>query len=84
MNADHFKALDLLKEGKWHEAHVMIQNHTDRLSCLIHGYLHKKEGDLDNAQYWYNRAGENLPDNSLDEELARLYALTKSVDEQRK
>ena len=71
----HIEALDLSRSGNWQEAHKLIQPHSDKLACLIHGYLHRIEGDLGNAQYWYNRANETIPDNSLEQELERLYAL---------
>lgn len=73
MTVDHLKALELTKEGKWDEAHGLIQGHSDRLSCLIHGYLHRVEGDLSNARYWYRRADETMLDNTLEEEWERLY-----------
>ncbi len=41
------------------------------LACLLHGYLHRVEGDSANAAYWYRRADTEMPDNSLDEEFAR-------------
>ncbi|WP_024461644.1 hypothetical protein [Marinimicrobium sp. LS-A18] len=66
------KALELAREGDWHGAHDLVQAQDDPLSCLIHGYLHREEGDLGNAGYWYRRAGETLPDNTLDEEWQRL------------
>jgi hypothetical protein len=44
---------------------------------LIHAYLHRVEGDLSNAAYWYRQAGETMPDNELDEELARLTGLAR-------
>ena len=31
----------------------------------MHAYLHRKEGDLDNARYWYQRAGRAVPTSSL-------------------
>ena len=34
----------------------------------MHAYLHRKEGDLSNAGYWYRRAGKARPDASLDAE----------------
>lgn len=73
MARDHIKALDLSKAGKWDEAHRLVQGHSDSMSCLIHAYLHRVEGDLGNAKYWYRRAEESMPDNSLEEELSRLY-----------
>ncbi len=68
----HLKALTLAREGDWHGAHDLVQLHNDALSCLIHGYLHREEGDLGNAGYWYRRAGETLPENSLEQEWQRL------------
>ena len=35
--------------------------------------MHRVEGDLSNAAYWYRRGNANLPDNTLDEEWERLY-----------
>ena len=78
MGCDHLKVLDLAKNGNWDEAHALVQSHSDRLSCLIHAYLHRVEGDPGNAAYWYRRAGEAVPDNTLKEELARLYETVSS------
>lgn len=75
MSYDHIQVLDLAADGKWEDAHRLAQEHSDARSCLIHGYLHRVEGDLGNASYWYRRAGETMPDNTLDEELKRLYEL---------
>lgn len=78
MASDHARALKLAKSGKWDEAHRLIQSHSDRMSCLIHAYLHRVEGDLSNAGYWYRRADEPMPDNTLEEELQRLSAAVDS------
>ena len=74
----HLKAIQFAEAGEWESAHQLIQDYSDRFSCIIHGYLHRVEGDLWNAGYWYNRAGESMPDNSLDEELIRLRNLLDS------
>jgi len=79
MACDYFKALALAKGGKWDEAHKLVQSYSDRMSCLIHGYLHRVEGDLSNARYWYRRADEEMLDNSLEEELSRLYKAANST-----
>lgn len=78
MVLDHNKALDLANEGQWNKAHEWVQQYSDEYSCLIHGYLHRIEGDLGNARYWYNRANAPMPENTLDEEFKRLYALIRS------
>lgn len=75
MACDYIKVLNLAKEGEWDKAHQLVQPYSDECSCLIHGYLHRVEGDLSNAKYWYNRAGTNMLDNTLEEELKRLYLL---------
>ena len=77
MPTDHIRALDLAGEGKWDEAHRLIQAHSDERSCLVHGYLHRLEGDPGNARYWYRRAGESMPDNTLEDEARRLYELMR-------
>lgn len=70
------RALDLAEQGQWEAAHGIAQQHEDVLSCQIHGYLHRIEGDLSNAGYWYRRGGQpGVPGNSLPEEAARLRAL---------
>jgi hypothetical protein len=80
MGCDHKNALDLAKEGHWEEAHVLVQPHSDELSCLIHAYLHRVEGDRGNARYWYTRVGQEMPDNTLGEEFERLYAMTENAE----
>ncbi|MDH3638155.1 MAG: hypothetical protein OES09_06785 [Gammaproteobacteria bacterium] len=78
MAIDHRKALDYANAGKWDEAHELVQSSSDRNSCLIHGYLHRVEGDLGNARYWYRRADQKMPNNTLEEEFARLLELVHS------
>jgi len=43
--------------GEWARAHEIVQDEGDRDSAWVHAYLHRKEGDLSNARYWYRRAG---------------------------
>jgi len=50
-------ALSADKQGHWDEAHNIISGLKDPLAYEIHAYLHRKEGDLDNALFWYGRAG---------------------------
>ncbi len=78
MECDHIKALDLAREGKWDESHKLVQSYSDKLSCLIHAYLHRVEGNMSNAKYWYKRADVDMPNNSLEDELSRLYGMTDS------
>jgi hypothetical protein len=46
------------KKGNWQKAHDLVQNANDADSAWVHAYLHRKEGDLSNARYWYRRIGQ--------------------------
>lgn len=62
--------------GNWHKAHEIVQNISSVDGNLIHAFLHRKEGDLWNANYWYRKAGSEMPQVSLEEEwelLVRKY-----------
>lgn len=44
--------------GDWQAAHKLVQSHEGEPAAdWVHAYLHRKEGDLGNAGYWYRRAG---------------------------
>jgi hypothetical protein len=43
--------------GDWARAHEVAQEIETRDGSWVHAYLHRKEGDPDNARYWYHRAG---------------------------
>jgi hypothetical protein len=43
--------------GDWARAHELAQEVDTREGAWVHAYLHRKEGDPDNARYWYRRAG---------------------------
>jgi hypothetical protein len=66
------QALQLIQKDDWDAAHRLIQDYSDPLSCQIHGYLHRIEGDISNARYWYRHADMPMPVNTLEEELTRL------------
>lgn len=55
-------------KGDWEEAHRIAQEIETRDGSLVHAYLHRKEGDKGNAQYWYRIAGRPFPLKSLAEE----------------
>ena len=46
------------RKGDWDKAHHIAQTIDTELGSLIHAYLHRVEGDLSNADYWYKRAGK--------------------------
>ena len=59
-------------KGDWHEAHRIVQETSGFEGDWIHAYLHRKEGDLGNASYWYSRVGKTRPNSTLEEEWEEL------------
>ena len=52
-------------KGDWEAAHNLAQDVHSKDGSWIHAYLHRKEGDLGNASYWYHRAGQPVCTKSL-------------------
>ena len=64
----YLKALWFDAKNDWEKAHTLIQDLPDTNAAWIHAYLHRREGDPFNADYWYRRADKSRPDVSLAEE----------------
>jgi len=60
------------KKGDWDTAHTIAQEISTVQGSAVHAYLHRKEGVLWNADYWYSRAGRVRPDISLAAEWKQL------------
>ena len=58
--------------GDWGRAHKIVQGESGKAASRVHAYLHRKEGDLSNADYWYGRSGEERPRGTLDKEWETL------------
>ena len=56
------------KKGNWNTAHTIAQDIPTKEGSAIHAYLHREEGVLWNADYWYTRAGRKRPSISLEDE----------------
>ena len=48
-------------KGDWDNAHRIVMDEHSADAAWVHAYLHRVEGDLDNARYWYNRAQRPVP-----------------------
>ncbi len=59
-------------KGDWKKAHDQVDHLSGKSAARVHAYLHRKEGDLWNADYWYSKAGEKRPNLSLEEEWKEL------------
>jgi len=54
--------------GDWDRAHEIVQAEHGKTAARVHAYLHRKEGDSSNADYWYSRARSERPRGTLDGE----------------
>ena len=59
-------------KGDWTKAHESAQQDEGPAGAWVHAYLHRKEGDLSNAGYWYRRAGKPQASVSLDKEWTEI------------
>ena len=62
-------ALWYAMKNNWEMAHNIVQDINTNTASWIHAYLHRFEGDLSNANYWYNRAGKKCSTETLQFEL---------------
>ena len=59
-------------KGEWDKAHDCAQADEGGVGDWVHAYLHRKEGDKDNAGYWYRRVDQPFCDKPLAEEWADI------------
>ena len=70
-----------LRSGHWIEAHKLEQSDDSELAAWLHGILHIQEGDLEDAEYWYDKANRHFRSRgTFEEELASFeLALNESL-----
>ncbi|MEJ8572500.1 hypothetical protein [Microbaculum marinum] len=66
------QALWHLDKGDWHRSHEIAQAIESPDAAWVHAHLHRVEGDVWNADYWYRRAGRQRPEVPLEDERAEL------------
>ncbi|MGA8610486.1 MAG: hypothetical protein WB760_01975 [Xanthobacteraceae bacterium] len=49
----------------WDKAHALVMSENEADCAWVHAYLHRVEGDLDNARYWYRQARRKLAEGDL-------------------
>jgi hypothetical protein len=59
-------------KGDWARAHGLVDELETAEGMAVHAYLHRKEGEAWNADYWYKRAGRRFYRETLDAEWAAL------------
>jgi hypothetical protein len=62
-------------KGDWTRAHAIVQDEEDVDAAWVHAYLHRIEGDLGNAGYWYRRAGKPVASGALEAEWDRVVSV---------
>jgi hypothetical protein len=66
------QALWWAAKDDWERAHQIVMAHDDRDCAWVHAYLHRREGDLPNARWWYNEAKRPVATGSLDNEWSAI------------
>lgn len=66
------RALWHVARGNWNRAHEIVAAQEGRAAARVHAYLHRRQGDIVNADYWYYRAGAKRPHGALDKEWRTL------------
>jgi hypothetical protein len=59
-------------KGGWDQAHGIVQDETSVEAAWVHAYLHRVEGDLGNAGYWYRQASKPIAGGSLQTEWEQI------------
>ena len=66
------QALWWAAKGDWDQAHRIAQDDSSTEAAWVHAYLHRAEGDLGNAGYWYRRASKPVADGPLEAEWEQI------------
>jgi hypothetical protein len=67
-------ALWWARKGDWEKAHRIVMDEAGQDAAWVHAYLHRVEGDLGNAGYWYRQARKPAATGALDDEWAAMVA----------
>ena len=64
-------------KGDWTRAHALVDELETKDGMAVHAYVHRKEGNATNADYWYARAGREFYRPTHD---AEWEALVEGID----
>jgi len=65
----------------WDKAHKIVMDEGDKECAWVHAYLHRVEGDLDNARYWYRQAGKPAASSALASEYEAIAQTMLSAEQ---
>ena len=66
------QALWWAKKGDWGQAHRLVMGAAEPEAAWVHAYLHRVEGDIGNAGYWYRKADKPTPIGPLNSEWSEI------------
>jgi hypothetical protein len=66
--APALQALWWVAKDNWERAHDIVMAHEDRDCAWVHAHLHRREGDLPNARWWYKQANRPVATGTLEVE----------------
>ena len=72
--APALQALWWAAKDDWNAAHAIVMAHDDADCAWVHAHLHRAEGDLANARYWYGQSGRPPATGALDAEREAIIA----------
>jgi hypothetical protein len=67
-------------KSAWDRAHALVQDEAGAEAAWVHAHLHRVEGDLANASYWYKRVGRPVASGGLEEEWSAIVAALLAPD----
>ncbi len=73
-------ALWWARSGDWDAAHRIVMSESTREAAWVHAYLHRLEGDADNAAYWYREARRPVATGAHDAEWGAIVAALLDAD----
>ena len=59
-------------KGNWGEAHRLAQSEKSPAGSWVHAFLHRVEGDIGNASYWYRLADRPVCTSCLNDEWEKI------------
>ncbi len=65
----------------WDKAHKIVMDEGGKDCAWVHAYLHRVEGDLENARYWYKQAGKPVVSSALDTEYETIAQTLLSAEQ---
>jgi hypothetical protein len=72
-------ALHRVDAGDWEGAHAAVQDESSAEAAWVHAHLHRVEGDLDNAGYWYRKARQPVATGELTAERRAIEEALKAA-----